>query len=136
MTEIIPRVRGEYKYFIQYRHIIEWLVRKPGAFENYRYRDALYPTSYFRMAYDILCGKMSLKKATTEYLKILHLAARESETKVNESLKQLITNNQDVQYKLVEDMVTLNDGIMKIPDVNIEEIKAASYDTLLMCQEA
>src|ERR1044071_2583238 len=38
----------------EYRHIIEWLVRKPGAFENYRYQEDLFPTSRFRMAYDAL----------------------------------------------------------------------------------
>ena len=52
--ETIPRLRGEGKDRIQYRHIIDWLVRKPGAFENYRYRDALFPTHRFRMAYDWL----------------------------------------------------------------------------------
>jgi hypothetical protein len=29
-------------------------VRKPGAFENYRYREELFPTSRFRMAWDEL----------------------------------------------------------------------------------
>jgi len=33
---------------------IEWLMRKPGAFENYRYQEDLFPTSRFRMAYDAL----------------------------------------------------------------------------------
>ena len=36
-----PRLRGEGKHRIQYRHMIDWLVRKPGAFENYRYREEL-----------------------------------------------------------------------------------------------
>ena len=136
VTEIIPRVRGEYKYFIQYRHIIEWLVRKPGAFENYRYKDALYPTSYFRMAYDALCENMSLKKATTEYLKILHLAAKENETKVNEVLKQLITNDHDFQYLLVEEKVKQDNGITQIRDVQIESVDPAQYDNLLMYKGA
>jgi hypothetical protein len=36
-VEDLPRLRGRGKHRIDYRHIIEWLVRKPGAFENYRY---------------------------------------------------------------------------------------------------
>jgi len=52
--EILPRLRGEGKHCINYRHIIDWLVRKPGAFKRYRYRDDLYPTSRFRIAYDAL----------------------------------------------------------------------------------
>jgi transposase InsO family protein len=50
-VEVLPRLRGEGKHCINYRHIIDWLVRKPGAFGRYRYRDALYPTSRFRIAY-------------------------------------------------------------------------------------
>lgn len=43
--EVLPRLRGEGKHHIDYRHIIDWLVKKPGAFENYRYRNDLFPTS-------------------------------------------------------------------------------------------
>ena len=46
------------KHRINYRHVIDWLVRKPGAFENYRYREDLFPTSRFRMAYDSLARTM------------------------------------------------------------------------------
>src|SRR5262249_48302614 len=52
--ERLPRLRGQYQHRIHYRHVIDWLVRKPGAFANYRYRDDLFPTSRFRMAYDAL----------------------------------------------------------------------------------
>ncbi|RPJ00273.1 MAG: IS21 family transposase, partial [Deltaproteobacteria bacterium] len=76
--ETIPRLRGEGKHRIQYRHIIDWLVRKPGAFDNYRYREELFPTHRFRMAYDGL-RKWHPSRATKEYLGILHLAARENE---------------------------------------------------------
>ncbi len=48
------RLRGRGKHRVDYRHIIDWLVRKPGAFENYRYKEDLFPTSRFRMAYDAL----------------------------------------------------------------------------------
>ena len=43
-VDTLPRQRGEGKHKINYRHIIDSLVRKPGAFENYRYRDAMFPT--------------------------------------------------------------------------------------------
>ena len=54
VVERFPRLRGQGKHTINYRHVIDWLVRKPGAFENYRYREDLFPTSRFRMAYDAL----------------------------------------------------------------------------------
>jgi hypothetical protein len=42
------------KHRVDYRHITEWLVRKPGAFKNYRYKEDLFPSSRFRMSYDAL----------------------------------------------------------------------------------
>ena len=75
---------------MDYRHIIDWLVRKPGAFENYRYRDELFPTSRFRMVFDVLSERLSSRGASKEYLRILELAAKEGEAKVEESLQILL----------------------------------------------
>ena len=54
MVERLERVRGEHKSRIDYRHIIWSLVRKPGAFARYRFREHLFPTPVFRQAYDAL----------------------------------------------------------------------------------
>ena len=62
--EVLPRLRGENGHYINYRHVIDWLVRKPGAFENYRYKEDLFPTSQFRIAYDMLRSDYGPKKAT------------------------------------------------------------------------
>jgi hypothetical protein len=40
-VDTFPRLRGEDKHATNYRHIIDSLIRKLGAFENYRYRDGL-----------------------------------------------------------------------------------------------
>src|SRR5208282_5597727 len=55
LLEQLPRLRGRGKHRIDYRHVIDWLVRKPGAFADYRYRADLFPSSHFRMVYDVLC---------------------------------------------------------------------------------
>ncbi len=39
----MPRLIGKHHHRIDYHHIIHALVRKPGAFAAYRYRDALSP---------------------------------------------------------------------------------------------
>ncbi len=54
LVETLPRLRGRGKHRIDYRHVIDWLVRKPGAFADYRYREDLFPSSRFRLAYDVL----------------------------------------------------------------------------------
>lgn len=98
--ETLPRLRGEGRHHIQYRHIIDWLVRKPGAFVNYRYREALFPTSRFRMAYDLL-STQSPKEASREYLAILALAAKESEIGVDDALRFLLSTEKPLTAEAV-----------------------------------
>ncbi len=74
-VDILPRQRGEGKHIINYRHIIDSLIRKPRAFENYRYRDELFPTSRFRIAYDNLEKRYTARSASKRYLAILYMAA-------------------------------------------------------------
>src|SRR5271170_2099126 len=69
VVERIPRLRGRRKHYINYRHVIDWLVRKPGAFEDYKYREDMFPTSRFRMAYDAF-RETTPGRAAEEYLKI------------------------------------------------------------------
>jgi hypothetical protein len=132
--ETIPRLRGEGKHNIQYRHIIDWLVRKPGAFENYRYRDALFPTHRFRMAYDWLKERKP-SKASKEYLNILHLAARRNEAMVDYALGNLIENGEPISIELVTSIIDSLDQIPSPADVTIKKVDLGAYDVLLSLRE-
>ena len=125
----MPRKRGENGYSINYRHIIDWLVRKPGAFENYIYRESLFPTSYFRMAYDML---KEVRKGTVEYLKILHMAAHESEYFVNSSLRSLIESGITPTEAAIKNMAMTEEK--EVSDVHVEDVNLSDYDSLV--QEA
>ena len=81
-----PRLRGEGQHRIDYRHIIDSLVRKPGAFTNYRYREDLFPTLVFRRAYDALVTWRG-ERAYVDYVRILHLAAKQSQVDVEMALE-------------------------------------------------
>jgi len=70
----LPRLSGKHQHAINYRHIIWSLVRKPGAFAAYRYRDDLFPTTTFRQAYDRLLSERGLR-ADQQYVRVLDLAA-------------------------------------------------------------
>lgn len=130
-VETIPRLRGEDRHRIQYRHIIDWLVRKPGAFESYRYRDDLFPTSRFRMAYDEFRKRHSTQRSSREYLRILHLAARENERSVDDALRMLIGENAAITADGVEEMVLSGCKPEPVTDVNIAEVDLGDYDALL-----
>ena len=108
-VERFPRLRGRNKRAINYRHIIDWLVRKPGAFANYVYREELFPTSRFRMAFDAL-RESHPQRRDKEYLGILYLAARQSETAVDEALRTLLANDQPITQAAVEALVQRGRG--------------------------
>lgn len=129
--ERIPRLRGAGKYRVNYRHIIDWLVRKPGAFENYRYQGELFPTSRFRMAYDFLKKRHVLPVAVKQYLSILHLAATESENLVDNALRLLLEQEENFTVENVEEIVFSGTRLQPVTEVSIDPVTLESYDQLL-----
>jgi hypothetical protein len=136
-VEKIPRLRGKGKHHIQYRHIIDWLVRKPGAFENYRYREDLFPSIHFRMFYDGLKKQHTVQKAAKEYLKILELAATEGESLVEQALESLLELGWLISFLAVQ-IVVENWKAAPAPtaQLRIETVDLRSYDELLVKKEA
>ena len=127
----MPRLRGEYNHSINYRHVIDWLVRKPGAFENYKWREDLFPTIRFRMAYDILKEEHVLSVAAKEYLKILELAAKGDESAVDKALRILIDSGESIGFTAVDEIIKAGVVIPPVTNVNIPEVKLTLYDSLL-----
>ena len=128
----IPRLRGESKSSINYRHIIDWLVRKPGAFENYKYREDLFPSTTFRITYDLLKGKYP-ETANKKYLEILNCAAKETETEVEQSLKVLQERNIEPLPEKVKEFIELHRKKPLRIDPGVTEVSLEVYDTILSC---
>ena len=134
MIEQLPRLRGRGKHRVDYRHIIDWLVRKPGAFENYRYRDELFPTSRFRMAWDAL-RDLAPVRANKRYLEILQLAAEEGEALVDGALRVLLEQGEIGEGKLNVGAIRLvlseTRHVLPVTDIAVAEVALASFDELL-----
>lgn len=128
VVETIPRLRREGDVRIDYRHIIWSLVRKPGAFARYRYREELFPTITFRLAYDALCNWHG-ERADIEYVRILHLAASTMEARVEGALAQRLQDAEPFDYAAVKALA--KPEAVEIPDIKIAEPDFAVYDRLL-----
>lgn len=126
--ETMPRLRGEKGHHIDYRHVIWSLVRKPGAFAAYRYREDLFPTLTFRRAYDALRSARG-DRADVEYVRILHLAASTSERPVEAALSVLLERGAPFDYAAVKLLAAPDEPV--IPVVAIGEPDLAAYDALL-----
>jgi hypothetical protein len=72
---------------VDFRHVVVPLLRKPGAFINYRHREALYPSATFRSAFDRLVSDHGERPGVIEYLQVLKLAAEETVEKVEPLLR-------------------------------------------------
>ncbi len=129
MVEQLPRLRGKSQHHIEYRHIIDWLVRKPGAFVNYRYRDDLFPTVHFRMVYDYLSEKRPAS-ASREYLEILHLASRESEWKVDQAIQGLFACERELSLDEVRKLVESIGNSCELKEVQVRQTNLSDYNRL------
>ncbi|MFA5507230.1 MAG: IS21 family transposase [Vulcanimicrobiota bacterium] len=96
-VETYERLPADGGRSIAYRHIIHSLVRKPGAFARYKYREELFPTLWFRKAYDAL-KEWRGERADVDYVRILHLAATNSEQDVEQAIELLLDTGERFDY--------------------------------------
>ena len=129
LVESMERIRGRGKARIDYRHIIGSLVRKPGAFARYRFREQMYPTHTFRLAYDAMRGWKG-ERADVDYVRILHLAATTMECEVEMALRRLLESRVRFDYAVVRQLAA--PASPEIPEVELScEVDLGVYDRLL-----
>lgn len=130
----IPRLRGTKQHRIDYRHLSDSLVRKPGAFAEYRYRDDLFPSLIFRRAYDQLVAQLP-QRADQHYVRLLHLAAGTSEQEVETALGLLLDAGSVPTLDAVRDLIG-GEAAPVIPALTAPPLVLTAYDQLLRAQEA
>ena len=128
LVETFPRLRGEATARIDYRHVIWSLVRKPGAFAQYRYRDEMFPTDTFRAAYGAFKTHRG-ERADIEYVRVLHLAASTMESTVERALQELLAEEKPFVYADVKDRASPRET--SVPAVQIGQPDLVQYDTML-----
>jgi transcriptional regulator with XRE-family HTH domain len=124
----LPRLLGQHQQRIDYRHLSWSLVRKPGAFAQYRYRDELFPTLTFRRAYDALAAARP-ERADREYVRLLHLAASTSEAEVEAALTLLAEQRTPPTFDAVRELV--QPAVLVVPALTPAVLDLGIYDRLL-----
>jgi len=125
----LPRLVGNRRHRIDYRHLSWSLVRKPGAFAHYRYRDDLFPTLTFRRAYDLLTERRPAR-ADREYVRILHLAASTVESEVEAALALLLEQQLVPTFDAVRDLIRPA-APPTLPQLATPDLTLDGYDRLL-----
>ena len=130
LIQAMPRIVGKNQSAINYRHIIDSLVRKPGAFASYQYREEMFPTSGFRMAWDSLRAAHSEKVADKMYVQILELAAHESQDAVADALRYLLATEHTLNVERVRQLVADATKIPAPTDIHVEAPDLCDFDSL------
>ena len=116
---------------INYRHMIHWLVRKPGAFRNYIYKDEMFPTLAFSLAWEKLDSELDERTACKEYVGILKIASeKENEPLVSSYLEELLKIGETPRLIDVEALFS-DQKTTTIPSVEVLPADPTSYNEFL-----
>ena len=116
---------------IDYRHVIWSLIRKPGAFARYVYREEMFPSLAFREAYDGIQALHAGTKGDLEYLRILHLAASTMEADVAVALSLLQMARKAITAEAVKEMIASTPTSIDVPQLASPPVTLSEYDALL-----
>jgi hypothetical protein len=116
---------------IDYHHVIEALVRKPGAFPRLAYRDQLHPGPVWRATWEALAATGDERTAVRTYLGLLLLAHRAA---CENELTAILTELRTAQ--LLPDLETLRQRFLppraaEPPPIVVLIPDATTYDQLL-----
>ena len=124
------RLIGRNVHRIDYRHVIWSLVRKPGAFARYVYREEMFPSLVFRRAYDAIQAPQHGGRGDLEYLRILHLAASSMQADVEVVLAEFLASSEPITADAVKARVA-SSLPPAVPEMVAPEIDLGAYDALL-----
>ncbi len=124
------RLLGRNQHRIDYRHVIWSLVRKPGGFARYVYREEMFPSLVFRRAYDAIQTPDRGASGDLEYLRILLLAATTMESDVASALAQLLDEGRAITSEAVKGLVS-SEARPQVPAIAPMSVDLSDYDALL-----
>jgi hypothetical protein len=135
----IDRVFGEGKKRraknIDYRHVIDSLVKKPGAFYNYQHRDALFPTDVYHAIWRIIDKQLLALDASKLMVGLLFLAAKQTcEKALGDEVLSLLNEGGQPFLKALKQQFGL---VLKvsIPVIEVAQHALNQYDYLIPEQE-
>lgn len=122
--------RGKRARKIDYRHVINWLVRKPGAFRGCKYRDNLLPSDNYKYIWQFVDDNMEYREAAKFMVGLLHIAAiEECENSLAEMVMRYIHTGR--KLKLSEFQDAFKSTKRELKDYSVSQHQLALYDQLI-----
>ena len=126
----VPRAQPGERRVIDYRHLLPALKRKPGAFARWRLRDAMFPRSEYRRAWDRLVVELPEPQACRVMVGLLDLAMRAAcEAALAQRLTQILDAGLLPELALLE--AEFAPRVPACAQVCVQLPALASFDVLL-----
>ena len=90
----------------------------------------MFPSSYFRIAYDEL-KKQNPMKADKEYIQTLKISCREGQATTHAVIRDLLCRKELLSVQAIEESIQSRRNIQPVTDVVVREPDLAAYDRLL-----
>jgi hypothetical protein len=129
-VETLPKLTGVQRYHVNYRHVIDTFLRKPGGFRAYRYRQDLFPQTVFRQTWEKLNERFPPRKADLLYLRILKQAAQGLESDVAQALHALLASASPWDEAAIA-ALTQSPAKPALPAMQPQTVNLLVYDQLL-----
>ena len=114
---------------IDYRHLVENLKRKPGAFARWIFRDDVFPRAIYRQTWENLSAQLPERQACKIIVGLLALAAEGHEATLAQQLEQLHEHNELPELEALTDKLAPRSS--SIPCVVVTLPNLTVYDALL-----
>ncbi len=131
----MPRLIGKDCVSFDYHHVIDSLVRKPGGFANYRYREFMFPTITFRKCFDTAVEQLGEHAGVRCYLKLLYMAKQHGQDNVEAELRRVLESGETIDHKTIESKVKPTSPASLVEDTYVEQPELDPYDDLLKHKE-
>lgn len=131
----LPRVFGSKgkrrAKHIDYRHVIDSLRKKPGAFYNYQHREALLPNDIYRAIWLTLDKKLLPIDASKYMIGLLYLSAKQNcEQELGQYLLSEFNSGQFPELKALQNQFGLNIE-KQTPVITVEQHPLSQYNELI-----
>lgn len=122
---VVDRRSGDAGVYVDWRHVIGALSRKPGAFLRWRHRESMFPGIFWRRLYDGLSERHSQGRAEREYLGMLRLAAEHGLSELEELIRRI--GPERVSLDSVRRQLEVVNAVVEMPF----EADLSGYDRLV-----
>lgn len=120
---------------INYRYVIDSLVRKPQAFRYSQLRDDLLPNQAYQQIWEYVDKNMPRRAACKFIVGLLHLAAKkECEEALSDEVLSLIAAGKPLVLRQLQIKHSYQQEVAALPNIDVEQHVLAGYN-LLITQE-